>query len=451
MKRWKQFFLESPQALMVTGFAGLIFMGAGLLLLPWAHVPGRVSPLNALFTSASAVCVTGLTVVETGSDYTLFGQIVILLLIQAGGLGVMTFAAIAALALSGRLSFRSQAVLADLFFQRDLAFEIKKLFKKIIIATFAIEGSGALIIFAGLAGRHAPAQAFFFSVFHSVSAFCNAGFSLYSDNLIGLRGNLPVIWTIMVLIVLGGIGYSILVEFWNRLTRSHEKDKNIAPKWSFHFRTAMLVTGALLLLGFVALLIAGMTPEEKHPGEYIMGALFQSVTSRTAGFNSVDIGKLPLGSLLFLTLLMFIGGSPGSCAGGVKTTSLAIWLARLRCRLSGRSDTVLLKRTVPVDIVRRVSILIGLALLWNGVGVLLLALSEHAPGVALEHLVFEQISAFGTVGLSTGLTPKLSAAGRAWIILTMYVGRLGPLTLAMWMIPLRKEKITYPEGRIMIG
>lgn len=451
MSGWRRIFTGSPQALLVVGFGALILIGAGLLMLPFAHLPGKVGPLDALFTATSAVCVTGLIVVDTGSDFTMFGQIVILLLIQAGGLGVMTFAAIAAMALSGRLSFRSQAALADAFFQRDMAFELKTLFWRIVRLTFAIEGVGVLALFVGFVQTHDPGEALFTSVFHSISAFCNAGFSLYQDSLIGFRGSMLLIWTVMALIVLGGIGHFVLVESWDRATRRRGSDQSVAPKWSFHFKVAVSVSCALLVFGFAALLILGMTPGEDSPGDRVMGALFQSVTARTAGFNTVDIGALPLGSLALLTMLMFVGGSPGSCAGGIKTTSLAIWLARLRCRLMGRSDTVLLGRNVPVDIVRRVSILVGMALLWNAFGVLLLSSTEHVPGIGLEDVLFEQISAFGTVGLSTGLTPNLSIAGRLWIILTMFVGRLGPLTLAVWMIPLRKEKITYPEGRVMIG
>ncbi len=442
---------QKPHALLIGGFALIIFVGTLLLMLPWAHHPGRVRLGDAFFTSASAVCVTGLIVVDTARDYTLFGQIIILLLIQTGGLGVMTFAAVAAMALGGRLSFRSQAILSDVFFQHDMAYELKKTFWVILKLTFVIEGLGVLLLYFGFSRQLGYSHAFFPALFHSISAFCNAGFSTFSDSLISCRQNMLVMFPLIALIVIGGIGHFVIVELWRRFRKSKANESEISLKLSFHSKIALWVSGLLLVLGFAAMLILGMTPEEKTTSDYVMASFFQSVTARTAGFNSVNFGMLPMGSLVFIMFLMIIGGSPGSCAGGVKTTSFAIWLARIRCRLIGRSDTILMGKTIPVDIVRRVSILIGLSLLWNGFGVLFLSATEKAPGIHLQDILFEQISAFGTVGLSTGLTPSLSAAGRLWIILSMFVGRLGPLTLAIWMIPLKKEKITYPEGRIMIG
>ncbi|RJO68786.1 MAG: ATPase [Myxococcales bacterium] len=439
----------TPQALLVSSFAGLIGLGTLLLSLPWAHQPGKVGFLDAFFTATSAVCVTGLIVVDTGSDYTLFGQTVILFLIQAGGLGVMTFAALAALILGGRLSLASQAALSDTFLQRDAASEFLRLFLRMLKLVFVIESAGASLLFVFLLQDKPVPHALGSAVFHAVSAFCNAGFSIYSDNLMGINHNIGFIAVVMLLIVSGGLGHIVLAELWSLLQDRHRESLR---RFSHHTKIALGASILLIAGGVAGLLLFGLTPEERDLGERLWSALFQSVTARTAGFNTVDLGCLPLASLFFIMLFMFVGGSPGSCAGGIKTTTAAIWLARLKCRLLGRTDTVLLGRTVPIDIVRRVSVLVGLALLWNAFGTLYLLASERAiPGVGMEDLLFEQLSAFGTVGLSTGVTPQLSAAGRLWIILTMFVGRLGPLTLALWMIPMGQERIVYPDGKVMIG
>jgi len=339
--------------------------------------------------------------------------------------------------------------LTDSFLQRVAGDQFYSLFKRILILTFSIEALGALLLFIFLPHDKPALNVLGSAVFHSISAFCNAGFSLNSDSLLGLRDNKGVVIVIMLLIVLGGIGHLTLTEFLSFFKRKQDAAR---VTLSHHSKIVLLASGVLLFGGTLALLLFGMTPDETGFGERIWGALFQSVTARTAGFNTVEIGKLPLASLFFMCILMFVGGSPGSCAGGIKTTTTVIWLARLKCRLMGRSDTVLLGRSVPVDIVRRVSILMGLALIWNVLGTLFLLVSEHAlPGANLESLLFEQISAFATVGLSTGVTPQLSVEGQLWIVLTMFIGRLGPLTLAFWAIPMGKERIGYPEGKVMIG
>lgn len=447
--------LTSPQALLVGGFAGIILIGSLLLSLPWAHQPGQVSYLDALFTATSAVCVTGLIVVDTGTAYTVFGQLVILLLIQTGGLGIMTFAGLVFRMLGRRLSLQSQAVLHDSFFQRDIGADFKRLFRQILITTLSIELVGAAFLFLALVFRTAnPGAAFYAAVFHSVSAFCNAGFSIYKDSLIELRNSPVLVITIMVLIITGGLGHGVLLELQQlcHYCLGRKPRQAGGHVLSIHARVVLGMSAVLIVLGTLGLLAGGLTAHEATWVEKFAGALFQSVTARTAGFNTVPIGALPLSSLMLLVMLMFIGGSPGSCAGGIKTTSFAIWLAELRARLRGEDDVKLLDRRLPMPILWRTTILLRLALAWNLIGILLLLTTESlGAGMGLQDVIFEQLSAFGTVGLSTGLTDRLSGMGRVWIIASMLVGRLGPLTLAMWILPERRVHVRYPEGKVMIG
>lgn len=442
---------RSPETLLIGGFASLIAIGTPLLCLPWAH-NGEVGLLDALFTATSAVCVTGLIVVDTGTDYTVFGQIVILLLIQAGGIGVMSFAALAFQLLGRRLSLRAQAALSSSMLQREAASEFKGVFRRILRFVLIAESAGALLLFVGMLPDKGPAHAAYSAVFHSVSAFCNAGFSLYSDSLTGLRSNPVVITTVMLLIVLGGIGHPVAVDIWQRLWPRKRNKTARLRRLSLSSSVALWTSAVLIIAGFVLLLIFGLTPAEQSWPDRVLGAIFQSVTARTAGFNTVDIGGMSLAPLFLLVMLMFIGGSPGSCAGGIKTTTFALWLAKLRSRLRGDKSPRLFGRHIPGEITRRISMIIGLAVLWNLMGlVLLLATEGPTSGAGMHDVVFEQVSAFGTVGLSTGLTPSLSVGGRLWIIATMFVGRLGPLTLAMWVFTQQAPGVRYPEGRIMIG
>ncbi|MDD5641018.1 MAG: potassium transporter TrkG [Syntrophales bacterium] len=446
-------FLKLPEAILVGSFAGVILLGALLLLLPWSQRT-PVTFLDALFTSTSAVCVTGLIVVDTATAFTHFGQMVIMALIQAGGLGIMTFAAIAFQFLGKRLSLKSQALLHGSFFQQDVGVNFRLIFKQILWLTAVTELVGATLLFLALGPRTQQAEALFASAFHAVSAFCNAGFSVYTENCMRPGLNLLFNGTILGLIMLGGLGHMVVHELWQKLTsyRRNRGGGSRTPRLSAHSRVVLLVSLVLIIGGALGLLFFGLTPGETTWGAKIQAAFFQSISARTAGFNTVDVGRLPQASLLLLIILMVIGGSPASCAGGIKTTAFAISLAELRARMRGETEVNLFNRRIPKETLSRVSILIRLAAVWNIFGVfLLLATEAQQPGLGMHHLLFEQISAFGTVGLSTGITDKLSAAGRIWIIATMFVGRLGPLTLAIWFFPAKQVHVLCPEGRIMIG
>jgi trk system potassium uptake protein TrkH len=442
-----------PQAIPALGFLAIILVGSALLAAPWSHQPGAVGYLDALFTSTSAVCVTGLTTVSTANDFTPLGQAIILLLIQIGGLGVMTYAAIAFTVLRRRMSLRTQAALHDSLFQADQARDFQRRFRQIISITFGIEALGMLALFLVLLPDFTTRTAAWQAIFHSISAFCNAGFSLLPNNLVDIRSNHVFMLVVMALIVLGGLGFIVLHEVFAEFKRVLLRRKRERPwRLSLHTNIVLRVSLILIVAGALGMLLLGLTPSEATWGERVEAAFFQSISARTCGFNSISIAALPLASLAVLGCLMFIGGSPASCAGGIKTTSFAVLLARARSYLTGQEDARLLGRRIPAEAKRAAALLLFLAVGWNLVGIFVLGWSERArTGIELQHLLFEQISAFGTVGLSADTTAGLTTVGKLWIVATMYVGRLGPLTLATLATLRRTPRVTYPEGKVMIG
>jgi trk system potassium uptake protein TrkH len=449
--------LYRPQAILAGTFAGLIVAGTLLLRVPASHNTQTVGLVDALFTATSAVCVTGLITVDTPTAYSRFGQGVILALIQLGGLGIMTFAALAAHVFRLRLSFSSHAAWQSALFEDETRVDLRRALRGIFLMSAAFEGLGAILLYLGLQ-RTAVSGGWFEAAFHAISAFCNAGFSLYTDNVAELRDSALVLWTLMGLIVAGGLGYTVLFEIRQRAVRRLRRRYDGPVVVSLHTRVVLKVTAGLVLGGALLLLLTGLTPAENTLGSRITHALFQSVTARTAGFNSLNVGLLPLPSLLILIGLMYVGGSPGSCAGGIKTTTAAVWVARVRAQLAGRQDVTLGGRRLPLDVVRRAALVIAVAALWNLVGIFVLSACE-APhsGARLEQLIFEQISAFGTVGLSANAASPVSLSGlfspfgKLWIAATMFVGRIGPLTLAMAVMPAPRALYEYPTERVMVG
>jgi trk system potassium uptake protein TrkH len=440
-----------PGFFLIATFGVLILLGTSLLALPASHASPDISWLDAAFTATSAVCVTGLIVRDTGGDFSLFGQCVILALIQLGGLGIMTYAALILQLAGAKLSFRSQAALHDVFYQRSAASQFQRNLKWIVVLTFAIEAIGLGLLLLLLPHDWPEDQRFFIALFHSVSAFCNAGFSTFGDSLIGLKDHTSVIAVMSILIILGGLGYSVLIESisqsWRRLV-----GRRTLLRWSLNSRVVLAMSGLLIVGGMAVLMLSGLQTYAPSIWTRLGDATFQSITARTAGFNTVDLSQAPLAALLWLIALMFIGGSPGSCAGGVKTTSIAIWLARLRARARLHEDVVIGNRRIPSDLVRRTGLLLGIAAVYNLVGIMLLTATETAGGnIQLHDVIFEQISAFATVGLSTGITPELSTIGRLWIMLTMFVGRLGPITIALTVTEPSSTMVRLPEERMMIG
>jgi trk system potassium uptake protein TrkH len=434
--------------MVVLSFAAAILLGTLALWLPLSH-HGDVGLGEAFFTATSATCVTGLAVVDTGTAFTRFGQTVILVLIQLGGLGVMTFAALAFELLGRRLSLSGQEAMTRSLVHEEMTRGFLRHFRRLLHLVLGIEAIGASILFFAFLPREGVANGLYSAIFHSVSAFCNAGFSLYSDSLMSFGGHVTILSTISVLIILGGLGYPVLLDIISQVYKP--KNRNAIPLWlrlSLHTRIVVRMSLLLVVGGGLFLFLLQASTLRLSVGE----ALFQSISTRTAGFNTIAIDALSIPALLIMVVLMFIGGSPGSCAGGVKTTTIALWVKQLWGRLLGQDHVVIQERTIPPPLVRRSSTIISLAILLNGLGVLFLSISEarHLPH-ALHALLFEQVSAFGTVGLSTGITPQLSQAGQLWIILTMFIGRTGPLTGVLLLLRRKPVNIRFPEAKVMIG
>jgi len=424
--------LARPALLLATSFLGLISAATLLLMLPFSvRRVADISFVDSLFTVTSAVCVTGLTVNEPGATYTFFGQLVILAALQLGGIGIMTIAALVPLLMRDG-SLRDQARYARVMDVRSLG-DLRATVLSILIATFSIEAVGALLLWLRFAGDTTLGYPVWFAVFHSVSAFCNAGISVFRGNLLRFSGDPLVQAVIAVLIVLGGIGFPVLAEVSRRtagrLGRLTGRGEPVSPRWSLGSRTALRTSAALLVVGAVAIgaLEARGAFASLGWGKGILAAIFTSVSARTAGFSTVDVGTFSDTTLLVLIVLMFIGGSPGSTAGGIKTTTLAVIVAGFRAEIRG-GDPRLGGRTLPEGAVRRATAVTASAIAIVLFAMLSLTLTEHQ---SFERIAFEAVSAFGTVGLSTGITPALSTPGKLVIAVTMFVGRVGPLTVAL--------------------
>ncbi len=420
------------------------------MMLPFAVRGGSgLSPIDALFTATSAVCVTGLIVVDTAAAFSVWGRVILLLLIQIGGLGIMILSYFALFSARQRISLEEKLLLSYLLSEKNMN-QLAGRVRSIIFATFLIEGLGALLLFPYfLESRGGGAEAFFYALFHAVSAFCNAGFALFSDSLEGMRGSLVVNFTVAGLIIFGGLGFSVLSESCSRL-RERVKGSQMKIPLSLNTQIVLIGTGILLLLG--TLLFYGLEHDgvlaELPTGTQYLAAFFQSVTLRTAGFNTVAIGSLAGGSLLVMMLFMFIGAAQGSTAGGIKINTVAVIAAYVKSVLTGRRDVVLSKYSVDLRQVQKAFLVFLFALSTIFLGVCLLSFFEEE---SLEKLLFEAVSAFGTVGLSTGITKALSSAGKAVIIVLMFFGRLGPLTILSAAAKSKKRAaVSYPRGDISL-
>jgi len=442
----------SPERLFIISFAAVILIGALLLKLPFAAVAAPLPWIDALFQSASAVCVTGLVTINVGRDLSTAGQVTLIMLFQVGGLGILTFSAVFFVLLGHGLASKERDVMQSVFLhtpRRDLA----PLLKFVLLSTFFYESVGALVLWARFALDVPWSEALYQAVFHAVSAFNNAGFALFSDSLVSYQGDWIVNLTFMGLIVAGSTGFIVHYELHLRFFGKQRR-------LSAHTKVVLVATG-LLIVGGAALffmfenhrILQGLPWQNR-----LLASLVQSITPRTAGFNTVDIGRLANETILLMIVLMFIGASPGSTGGGVKTTSASLLFLIMWSRLRGREDVDVFHRTVPRELLQRtISIILAATLsIFLIVSVMLLA-SEHAGSAAASrHLfveyLFETTSAFATVGLSMDLTPSLNTAQKLAIILMMFAGRVGPLTLAFSLARISAQKrFTYAEEGIMVG
>ncbi len=438
---------DNPPVLVLFSFFVAIFLGSLMLMLPAATVSGEeTSLLGALFTSTSATCVTGLIVYNTGTHFTLFGQLIILFLIQIGGLGIMTISSAFAVMLGQKLSLKRESLIQNVVGESS-KIDMISLVRSILIVTIIFEFIGAVILyFTFISQMYSPNRAIYHSVFHSISAFCNAGFSLYQNSFMGFKSNFNINFVITSLIILGGIGFPVMVDIRRTIL-----NKFRISRLYLHSKIVLTCTITLLILGAIAFFISEYNNEMKGFNflDRLYTSYFQSVTTRTAGFNTIDTANLSKGSILTSTLLMFVGASPGSTGGGVKTTALVVVFVSVLAMFRGNRDVNIFKRKVSEGIIKRVMALVAASITFLTVMIFLLLLIEK---FSFEQTVFEAFSAFGTVGLSMGITPLLSSAGKLIIILLMYLGRVGPLTLIFAISASSvKSNFTYIEGKISIG
>ncbi|GGD09475.1 ktr system potassium uptake protein B [Pontibacillus salipaludis] len=431
----------NPPQILITTFLSLIVLGTLILMLPISTTNG-ISIIDALFTSTSAMTVTGLVVVDTGTAFTYFGEIVIMALIQLGGLGIMTFAVLIYLALGRKIGIRERLLIKQALNQNTIGGVIA-LAKRLLIFSLIMEAIAVVFLSLVWVPELGWGQGLYASVFHAISAFNNAGFSIWSDSLSGYVGDPVVNIVITILFIIGGIGFTVVFDMW----QSKE-----FRQLSLHSKLMIVGTLAINIFSFLMIFVleynnpntlASMTTPDQ-----IQSAYFQAVTPRTAGFNTLDIGSMEHASLFYMIILMFIGGGSASTAGGIKlTTALLIVLATFTF-YKQREEVVTFKRSLPYSLVLR-----ALSLAMGSVFVVLVAifvlnLTEDAPFL---DIVFEGVSAFGTVGLSMGLTGSLTIIGKVTIILTMLVGKLGPLTFAFAFAKHRIDRVKYPKEDVLTG
>jgi len=442
----------SPPRIFILSFLAVILTGALLLWLPFSAAKGPIRFVDALFTSTSAVCVTGLVVLDIGKDYSFAGQMVTMILIQIGGLGIITFSTVFFVLMGRSLSFKGREIVQSTFLHTPRR-DFLVIAKAVILFTVITESAGALFLFTRFSQDFPFWNALFQSVYHSVSAFNNAGFSLFTGNLVGYQSDPIVNLAIMGLIVQGGIGFIVQYEIVSKL-------RGIQKKLSIHTRIALITTAILILSGAILFYVF----EKNHILKgapvltQILASFFQSVTPRTAGFNTVDIGVLTNETILLMIVLMFIGASPGSTGGGIKTTSAALLGLLIWNRLKGNEDVNAFNRTIPREIIGRTIAIIfasgfSVAIVWS---ILLIAGGGRLAPVETRHFfveyLFETVSAFGTVGLSMGITSKLNDLQKYAIVLMMFAGRVGPLTLAFSLLRGGgKKNLIYAEEGGMVG
>lgn len=449
----------SPARTICLGFIAFIIIGTLLLMLPWAKASGEWNTfLVALFTSTSAICVTGLVVVDTGSYYSFFGQAVICLLIQLGGLGYMTATTLLLLLVGKRLSLRDRLALKEAMGSLG-GVEVVRLLGRIAALTLGFELIGALLIAPTMISKMGFTSGLWFSVFHSVSAFNNAGFGLLKDNLISLQTNFWILGVLGFLIVAGGLGYQVWIElyqsFWTRESGTWRwRRTSKAATLSLHTRVVLLTSAILIGVGTIGIFLIETNNPKTLGGldsvHQFSNALFHSISARTAGFNAVALENMQEADWFWLILLMLIGASPASTGGGLKTTTFAILVSNVLAVVRGREDVMLLDRRLSSNAVRKASAVLLGSTATMALAVMGLTLTD--PTLPFVKLLFEVVSGFCTVGLSTGITAQISSGGQIILILTMYTGRVGFLLLAESILT-RKPAASYrqPEEPILIG
>jgi trk system potassium uptake protein TrkH len=439
----------APAQVVLLSFGGWILIGSLVLILPVSAAPGKsIGFVDAFFMSTSATCVTGLATLSLPDDFSMFGQMVLLLLLQVGGLGIMTLSSSMAIIMGKNLQMREQVIMQDVL-DASGSQELLNLIVDIIRYTFIVEFIGAMILTVGFYQEGFEiGQALYFGFFHAISAFCNAGLALFNNSLEDFKFQPLIHLTIAFLIILGGLGFSVFQDIVTNL-----KQRRSFKSLTVHSKIVLSVNGLLLAFGTIYLFFGEFLHafQDMNMWERLQVSFFQSVTPRTAGFNSINFNSLHPHSLYMIVLMMFIGASPGSTGGGVKTTTFAILLQSVTATLKGKYHVEFFERKVPsATVVKSIAIFI-ISLIVVSAGILVMMRIE--PEKSFLSIFFEVVSAFGTVGLSLGITPFLSVLGKLTIIVLMFIGRVGPLTLvlAIGSRAVMPRKVEYPEGKVLIG
>jgi trk system potassium uptake protein TrkH len=434
----------SPVQQIALSFLGIIFAGSFLLMSPVASRTDEwTNFLDALFTATSATCVTGLTTLTMADHWSLFGQIIILLLIEIGGLGFISMFVIAFFITKKKISLQTRLIAKESYNLHGAGSAVKTL-QHVITLSLITQLIGVFFLSFSFVQKFGWGKGLWYSIFHAVSAFCNAGFDLFGDSLIGFQNDPYVLTIISFLIISGGLGFIV----WADLL-----DFKFHPKFTLHTKLALTTTGCLLFVGWLFFFLFDHSGGDGNGVHHFFLSFFNAVTPRTAGFFAVDYGKMSYASVFLTILLMFVGGTSGSTAGGLKTTTIAVLVLRVRSILKGEDDTVFLERTISPSVIHQAFAAFFISISTAVLSIYILLMTENVPlNNGLEYIAFEVISALGTVGLTMGLTEHLTTFGKAWIIFLMYIGRIGIFTFIFSIGNSGKQKknYKYPEETVTI-
>lgn len=436
----------SPSRKLILGFLLAILLGTFILMMPFSLREGeKLNFLSSLFTIVSAVCVTGLTVVDVSKIFSPAGDLIIIFFIQLGGLGVMTFSSILFLVMGKRMTFYERELLKE---ERnaDSSGEISSFIKKLLLTVFIIESIGAIILTWEFSKEMPLNKAVFYGIFHSISAFCNAGFALFSNNLEAYKANPVINLTIGYLITLGGIGFAVITSVIMVIRRGIDRF-NLTSKVAI-IMSVILTFGGMILF-FVLEYSNPATLGDLNFVQKVLASYFQSVTLRTAGFNTIPLGELRNSTIFMCCILMFIGASPGSTGGGIKTTTFGVILFYVIGIVKKKENVEIFNRRLDWEIMNRALAILVLAITYVIIVIMLMLIAEN---FSPEEIMFEVISAFGTVGLTLGITPDLTTFSKLLLIVTMFIGRLGPMTFALAIGETKKKALSkYPKENILVG
>ena len=436
----------NPSQILINSFLIIILFGTIALMTPFATVNHRGCDfVTALFTTTSAVAVTGLSVIDIGKEFTMFGQIVVMILIQLGGLGIMTFSSLIMMLIGKKISYNEKIILKEGLNQEALG-GIMRFIRNIVKIVIIIEGIGAALLTYSFMKEYPLWKAIYYGIFHSVSAFCNAGFALFPDSLIKYQNDYMFNFTISFLIIFGGIGFAVIqsIVYYFRNLKSRI---NLTSRLAIHITIWLIIVGTVII--FFTEQNNSATIGNMSIPHQIMASFFQSVTTRTAGFNTIDMAQLKPATIFLFYILMIIGASPGSTGGGIKTTTFGVIIVSIISTIKNRENIEIYNRTIPFEIVKRALTILVISISYIAVITFAILIVEEKNVISV---LFEVISAFATVGLSLGITTSLTDFSKILIIITMFIGRLGPLTVAIALSEEKmKTKYKYAEENINVG